>query len=68
MGVAVVSPQTAATQKGVVCLGRMAAVWGMTQHCDPGVYSLSSLPKASVTSLSSGVSSALCHCLCWRPR
>ena len=36
-------------------------------HWDPRVYSLSSLPRASVPSLSSGVSSPLCPHLCQNP-
>ena len=48
---AIVSRQAAASCRGVVCLSRIsAAVWGMTQHQDPSGYSLSSLPKASVSS------------------
>ena len=54
-------PQAAVTQGGVVCLSRMAAaVWVMTQDWDPVSYSLSSLPKASIPSLTSGISSPLC--------
>ena len=54
-------PQAAVTQGGVVCLSRMAAaVWGLAQHQDPSVYSLSSCLKASVLSLSSGVTVAGC--------
>ena len=46
--------------RGVDCLSTMvAALWGMTQHQGFGGYSLSSLPKASILSLSSGVSSPL---------
>ena len=66
---AVVSPHATAVWRGVLCLSRVvAAIWVMTQHQDPGGYSLSSLPKASVPSLSSGVSNPLCppH-LCWSP-
>ena len=48
---AIVSRQAAASCRGVVCLSRIsAAVWGLTQHQDPSGYSLSSLPKASVSS------------------
>ena len=58
---AIVSPQVDATQRGVVFLSRMAAaVWGITHHQDPSVYSLSSLAKPSVSSLSSSVSSPPC--------
>ena len=58
---AVVSPQAAAAQRGVVCLStKAAAVWGMTQYRDPGGYSLSSLPKASIPHFSSGICSPPC--------
>ena len=64
-GGATASLQADATRKGVVCLSKMAPpVWGMTQYRDSGGYSLSSLPKGSVPSLSSGISSPLCPCLC----
>ena len=60
VGVIVLS-QAAAAWRGVVCQNRMVpAIWGMTQHQDPSGYSLSSLPKASIPSLSSSVSSPLC--------
>ena len=52
---AVVSPQAAAAQ-GSGCLSRIAAaVWEMTQHQHPSIYSLSTFPKASVPGLTSGV-------------
>ena len=36
-GGAIVSPQAAAAQRGVVCLSRMAAaIWGLAQHWDAG--------------------------------
>ena len=56
----IVSPQAVATQRGGVCLSSMvAAIWGMTQLWDPSGCSLSSLPKACVSSLSSNTSSLL---------
>ena len=65
-GGAVVSPQAAATQSGMVCLSRIAAaIMGITQLWVPFSYSLS---KASVPSLSSGISSPFCYCLCQNPR
>ena len=47
---AIIFPQAASdAQMGVVCLRRMgAAVWKMTQHQDPSLYSLSSLRKTSM--------------------
>ena len=58
---AIVSPQAAAAQRGMVCLSTTAtAVWGMTQHQDIGGYSLNSLTKASVPHLSSSIFSPLC--------
>ena len=64
----VVSPQAVATQRGVVCLSKMApAVWGVTQHQDPGSCSVSSLPKATILSVSSSISSPLCSPLCQSP-
>ena len=60
-GTAIASPQAAATQRGLVFLSKIAAaLWGMTQHQDPCGYSLSSLPKTSVLSLSSSIYSQLC--------
>ena len=59
------SPQAAAAPRGMVCLSTMAAaVWGMSQHWDPGVYSLSSRPKLQslVSLLASPVHSAPCLC------
>ena len=39
----IASPQVVAIHRGVFCLRKMAsAVWGMTQHRDPGGYSVSS--------------------------
>ena len=36
-GRAIASPQADAIQRGVLCLEKMAsAVWGLTQHMDPG--------------------------------
>ena len=40
---------------------------GVTQHQDPCCYSPSSLPKASILCLSSGISSPLFSHLCWSP-
>ena len=58
-------PSSYCHQMGVVCLSTKAAVvWGMSQHWDPSGYFLSSLPKGSTPSLSSGVCSPLCPCLC----
>ena len=55
------SPHATAARRGVVCLSMKAAAdWGMTQHQDPHGSSLSSLPKASVPSLSSSLCSPLC--------
>ena len=60
---AIVSPQAVAAQRGVVCLSRMAAaIWVMTQHWDLSGYSLSSLPKAPISSLYTSISSPLCFC------
>ena len=42
----IASPQGDATWRGLLCLRKMAsAVWGMTQHRDPGSCSFSSLPE-----------------------
>ena len=55
--------------EGVVYLSpKAAAIWVMTQHWDPGSYSLSSVSKAATPSLSSGISSPLCPCLSLSPR
>ena len=53
---AIVSPQVAAAWRGVVCLSRMITAYGGWLSMDPGSYFLSSLPKASVPSLSLQVS------------
>ena len=54
-------PQADATLRRVFFLRNMAsAVWGMTQHRDPGSCSFSSLPRATNPRLSSSVSSPLC--------
>ena len=48
VGGAIASPQADATWRGVLCLRKMAsAVWGMTQHRDPGGCSFSSCPRAT---------------------
>ena len=61
VGAVVFLHAAAAAHRGVVCLSKMAAaVWVMTQHWDPTIYSFSSLPKTSVPSFSSRVSSQLC--------
>ena len=61
MGGAIAFPQADVTWRGVLCLSkRVSAVWGMSQHSDPGSSSLSSLPKATNCRLSSSVSSPLC--------
>ena len=57
-GGAIASPQA---WRAVLCLRKMAsAVWGMTQHRDPGGCSFSSLPRATNPWLSSCISSPLC--------
>ena len=57
---AIISPQAAAAQSRVVCLSRMFAVMGVGSALDLCSYFLSSLPKASVPSLSSSLSGPLC--------
>ena len=65
---AIVSPQAACACRVVVYLSRKAgAIWGITQHQSTGVYSPCSLPKVSIPSVSSGVSSPFCPHLCWSP-
>ena len=60
-GRAIASPLADAMWTGVPCLRKMAsAVWGMTQHIDPGSCSFSSLPRATSCRLSSCISSPLC--------
>ena len=61
LGLVLLFPLKLLPLRGVVFLSTLAAaIWGMIQHQDPSIYSLSSLPKASIPSLSSGVSSPLC--------
>ena len=63
---ATVSPQGAATWRGVVCISRMSVVvWVTTQHQDPGDCSHFS-PQASIPSLFSSNSIPLCPSLCQR--
>ena len=65
---AIASPQADATQGECSAWARWPLQYGgMTQHEDPGGCSLSSLPNATVPSLSSGISSPLCTPLCQSP-
>ena len=60
VGGAIAFPQADTTWSGVVCLRKIAsAVWGMTQHRDPGGYSFSSLPRATSLRLSSSIFSPI---------
>ena len=61
MGGTIAFPQADATWRGVLSLRKMAfAVWGMTQHRDPGGCSFSSLLRSTSSRLSSSIYSTLC--------
>ena len=48
-GGAIASPQADVTGRGLFCQSKMTpAVWGVTQHRDPGSCSFNSLPKATI--------------------
>ena len=60
-GGAIASSQADVTWRGILCWREMpSAVWGMTQHRDPGSSSLCFLTRATNPRLSSHNSSSLC--------
>ena len=62
VGRLIASTQADTLWRRVLCLVKMApAVWGMTQHRDPGGISFSSLPRDTDTRFPSSISSP--HCL-----